>query len=187
MRTRRSSLATSSSTPSSTPLRPIFHWSNTRWVYCSIASGCVVGTIRICNCAPLRCCKASACCSSCWICPASSVPVTSTTGDRSGGMAANSCANSEAGSNSNAIIHTTFKYVRRIANSCLMRADRRSALGFFAIPSHGRTSPVTEKEGAGAKPSGGWHDCEAWRRTLTPRPAPMGGGASSPLRHVLMV
>ncbi len=166
MRTRRSSLATSSSTPSSTPLRPIFHWSNTRWVYCSIASGCVVGTIKICSCAPLRCCKASACCSSCWICPASRVPVTSTTGERSDGMAANSCASNDAGSSNNAIIHTTRKTIRRIANSYVMRAARRSTLG-FAKPSPCVTVPLTERGSVRSEATGSRDDCEDWHRPLT--------------------
>src|SRR5689334_1529507 len=46
MRSLRSSLATTSSTPSSIFLRPICQLSATRIEYCSMVSGSVVGTIR---------------------------------------------------------------------------------------------------------------------------------------------
>ena len=54
MRSARSSFATSSSAPSSGFSRPSFQASTTRIEYCSIASGCVVGTISTAICAPLR-------------------------------------------------------------------------------------------------------------------------------------
>src|SRR5690348_2557832 len=87
MNTRWSSLATTSSTPSSTCLRPIFHWSNTRVAYCSIVSGWVLGKISTTTCAPLRCSSAASSDSSCCVCCASSVFVRSVTRACSGGMA----------------------------------------------------------------------------------------------------
>src|SRR4249919_2453700 len=92
MRARWSSLAMTMSTPSSTPLRPSLYCSNARVVYCSIASGCVDGTISTCSWLPLRCCRASACCTSPCFCVGDSVPVVSTTGESSGGIAASCCA-----------------------------------------------------------------------------------------------
>ncbi|WP_206282111.1 hypothetical protein, partial [Xanthomonas perforans] len=75
------------------------------------------------------------------------------------------CASSDAGS-SNAIIHTTRKHIRRIANSYLMRADRPSARG-FAIASS-LQDVATYRERVRLKRSHGWsNDREAWRPTLT--------------------
>ena len=65
-----------------------------------MSSGCVLGTISTCNWLPLRCCSASACCSSCCFCVASSVPVVSTTGESSAGMAASDCAQAGAATSS---------------------------------------------------------------------------------------
>src|SRR5574340_315925 len=52
MRSARSSLATSSTAPSSTPLRPSFHASATRMPNCSMVSGWVVGMSSTASCAP---------------------------------------------------------------------------------------------------------------------------------------
>src|SRR5690606_26759867 len=51
-----------------------------------------LATTSTCNWLPLRCCRASACCSSCCFCSAPSVPVVSTTGEVNGGIAAACCA-----------------------------------------------------------------------------------------------
>ena len=80
-----------SSAPSSTFLRPSFQASTTRMEYCSIASGCVVGTSSTASCAPLRAWKSASFCSSsaCW--PAVSVPVRSVTRVSRGGMDCRVC------------------------------------------------------------------------------------------------
>src|SRR3990172_13264918 len=83
----RSSLATSSSAPSSTALRPSFHCSTTRIEYCSIASGCVVGTIRTAIWLPLAASNAASFCSRASRCCGLSVLVRSVTRAVSGGIA----------------------------------------------------------------------------------------------------
>src|SRR5262245_45659499 len=93
MRSSRSSLATMSSAPSSTPLRPSFHASTTLIEYCSIASGFVVGTISTATCAPLRCSKSVSFCSSAPFCDALRVEVRSVTCAVSGGTATSATAN----------------------------------------------------------------------------------------------
>src|SRR4051812_40960831 len=57
MRSLRSSFATTRIAPSSIFLRPIFQASATRIEYCSIVSGCVVGTISTAIWLPLRASK----------------------------------------------------------------------------------------------------------------------------------
>ena len=57
MRIRRSCCAMSRIAPSSTPLRPVFQASATRIEYCSISSGCVVGTMSTATWDPLRVCR----------------------------------------------------------------------------------------------------------------------------------
>src|SRR5215469_949869 len=86
MRTRWSFLATMSSAPSSTFLRPSFHCSTTRIEYCSISSGCVVGTTSTASCAPLAASKAASFCSSAFCCSAVRVPVRSVTREVSFGI-----------------------------------------------------------------------------------------------------
>src|SRR6266540_1990839 len=83
----RSFLATTSSTLSSTPLRPSFHDSSTRTAYCSTVSGCVLNTISTATCAPLRRSNSASVCSSAERCCALSVPVRSVTRAFSGGTA----------------------------------------------------------------------------------------------------
>src|SRR5579871_1592706 len=95
----RSSLATTSSTPSSTPLRPSFQDSSTRTANCSTVSGWVVGNISTATCAPLRDSSSASVCSSALRCCALRVPVRSVTRDCSGGTAicaAAAVANSRA-------------------------------------------------------------------------------------------
>src|SRR5260221_11846953 len=87
MRSRRSFLATSSSTLSSTPLRPSFQASSTRTAYCSTVSGCVLGTMSTATCEPLRASKAASACSSVERWPTVNVPVSSVTRAASGGTA----------------------------------------------------------------------------------------------------
>src|SRR5688572_5138588 len=87
MCSRRSSLAITSSTPSSMSLRPTFAASCARTAYCSTVSGWVLGTISTAICAPLRFSNSRIVCSSALLCCASSVPVRSVTGDLSGGIA----------------------------------------------------------------------------------------------------
>src|SRR6185436_18122352 len=92
--TRRSSLATSSSTPSSTPLRPSFHASKTRTPYSTALSGFVVGTKRTAIWLPLRDSNSASVCSRAAACCAFSVPVRSVTRALSGGTA--TCASASA-------------------------------------------------------------------------------------------
>src|SRR5690606_23577280 len=99
MRTRRSSMATTSSTPSSTSSRPRRHSSYTRTAYWAMSSGIVVETTNTCSWLPFRCCSASAWDSSRCTVAESSVPVVSTTGESSGGTGARSCANPCSGRN----------------------------------------------------------------------------------------
>src|SRR5690606_12570228 len=79
--------ATSTSTASSTPSRPIRHSSKTRRAYCSIDSGWVLATTSTCSWLPLLRCRSSACRPSAARSLAARVPVVSTTGESSGGMA----------------------------------------------------------------------------------------------------
>src|SRR6185312_198466 len=79
MRILWSSLATTKSTPSSTPLRPSFHSSVTRPANSSIASDPIVGTRRTTTCEPCSCSKATSFASSPARCGAPSVEVRSTT------------------------------------------------------------------------------------------------------------
>src|SRR5438045_1209250 len=81
-----------SSTLSSMPLRPSFHVSSTRTAYCSIVSGCVVGTMSTASCAPLRASNSASVCSSEARCSALSVPVRSLTRLFSGGTSTASAA-----------------------------------------------------------------------------------------------
>src|SRR6185436_20089134 len=87
IQTRRSSFATSSSTPSSIPLRPSFHESKTRTPYSTGASGLVVGTSRTAIWLPLRASNSASVCSSAVRCCWSSVLVRSVTRALSGGTA----------------------------------------------------------------------------------------------------
>src|SRR3954471_19596181 len=97
MRSFRSSLATTRSAPSSIFLRPIFQASATRMEYCSIVSGCVVGTISTATWLPLRASKSFSVLSSEAISPLLSVAVLSTTRPVSGGTATSaSAANAKA-------------------------------------------------------------------------------------------
>src|SRR6476469_4893156 len=128
MRALWSSLATTTSTASSMPLRPSFQESNTRCVYCSMSSGCVLGTIRICNWLPLRCCSASACCWSRCFDAASSVPVVSTTGESSAGIAASCCARTQGAPHSRASNSSVANGVRRMPSATVPRSTRRGGL-----------------------------------------------------------
>src|SRR6186713_2304410 len=98
MRSLRSFFAISSSAPSSTPLRPSFHFSSTRTAYSSTDSGCVVGTSSTAIWLPLRCSKAASVCSSVACCWADSVPVKSVTRAFSGGTATSARANAAVNS-----------------------------------------------------------------------------------------
>src|ERR1700728_4602014 len=97
MRSLRSFLATTRIAPSSIFLRPIFQASATRIEYCSISSGCVVGTISTAIWLPLRACKSRIFCVSAAISSLDSVPVWSTTRPVSGGTA--TWANAETWAN----------------------------------------------------------------------------------------
>src|SRR5512146_1431472 len=97
MRSAWSSFATSSSTPSSTPLRPSFQLCATRIEYCSIVSGLVVGTISTATWLPFFASKAASRPSSALFCCALRVPVRSVTRAASGGTATSARA---AGSHS---------------------------------------------------------------------------------------
>src|SRR5262245_17763209 len=93
MRSARSSFARSRSTPSSTvPPRPIFHASATRMPYCSIVSGCVVGTISTATWLPLSRSNAASRASIAARWPGSSVPVWSVTRARSSGTGTSAAA-----------------------------------------------------------------------------------------------
>src|SRR3954452_9872050 len=92
MRSFRSSFATTKMAPSSIFLRPIFQASGTRIEYCSIVSGCVVGTIRTAIWLPLRASKSCSVLSSGTISPLLSVAVLSTTRPVSGGTATSASA-----------------------------------------------------------------------------------------------
>src|ERR1700722_18641187 len=87
MRSLRSSLATTSSAPSSIFLRPIFQASATRIEYCSMVSGAVVGTISTAIWLPLRSSRFFRVSVSAAMSPLDSVPVWSTTRPDSGGTA----------------------------------------------------------------------------------------------------
>src|SRR6202035_3115534 len=87
MRSLWSSLAITSSAPSSIFLRPIFQASATRIEYCSMVSGWVVGTISTATWLPLRVCRSFSRCDCAAISSADSVPVRSTTRPVSGGTA----------------------------------------------------------------------------------------------------
>src|SRR6478752_6412298 len=100
----RSFLPMTSSTPSSTPLRPSFHDSNTRTEYCSIVSGCDVGTRSTAIWAPLRFSNSSSVCSSAELCWAFSVPVRSVTRVLSGGMSAAAAKNGTRSASSRRIL-----------------------------------------------------------------------------------
>src|SRR4051794_9950219 len=92
MRSLRSSFATTRIAPSSTFLRPIFQASATRIEYCSMVSGCVVGTISTAIWLPLRDSKSRKVLSSEAISPLLRVPVLSTTRPLSGGTATSASA-----------------------------------------------------------------------------------------------
>src|ERR1700682_5885868 len=87
MRSLRSSLATTSSAPSSIFLRPIFQASATRIENCSMVSGAVVGTISTAIWLPFLASKSLRVCVSAAISPLESVPVWSTTRPVRGGTA----------------------------------------------------------------------------------------------------
>src|SRR5450755_4509185 len=87
MRSLRSSLATTSSAPSSIFLRPIFQVSATRNEYCSMVSGSVVGTISTATWLPFLASKFRSVWFSEAISSLESVPVWSTTRPTSGGTA----------------------------------------------------------------------------------------------------
>src|SRR5437868_8731863 len=87
MRRWRSFLAITMSAPSSIFLRPTFQASATRIEYCSIVSGCVVGTISTAIWLPLRRCRSRNVCVSTAISPLESVAVWSTTSAVNGGTA----------------------------------------------------------------------------------------------------
>ena len=97
MRSARSCIATSSSAPSSGFSRPSFQASTTRIEYCSIASGCVVGTISTAICAPFLASKAASFASRPERSAGVSVPTRSVTRDSSGGTACSDCATAAAG------------------------------------------------------------------------------------------
>src|SRR5437588_5232371 len=87
MRSLRSSFATTRMAPSSIFLRPIFQASATLIEYCSMVSGCVVGTISTASWLPLRLSRSCKRCDCAAISPLESVPVRSTTRPVSGGTA----------------------------------------------------------------------------------------------------
>src|ERR1700690_1487844 len=92
MRARRSFFAISRIAPSSTPLRPSFHCSATRMPYCSISSGCVVGTISTAIWLPFFASKSASRLSMRLTAPPDRVPVRSTTRAVSGGTATSALA-----------------------------------------------------------------------------------------------
>src|ERR1700730_5541805 len=96
----RSSLATTSSAPSSIFLRPIFQASATRIEYCSMLSGAVVGTISTATWLPLRSSRFFKVCVSASMSPLPSVPVRSTTRPVSGGTATSANATEAQHTNS---------------------------------------------------------------------------------------
>src|SRR5690606_22936192 len=112
----RSSFATSSNTPSSTPRRPSCHASATRMAYCSIVSGSVVGTSRIAIWLPLRSSNSRRRASSAAISPAVSVCVRSVTGARSGGTA--TCANAQTHRSSDSELPSDQTLNRDTRNPC---------------------------------------------------------------------
>src|SRR2546421_1676363 len=81
----RSFLATTSSTPSSTPFRPSFQVSCTRTPNCSMVSGWVLGTISTATWLPLRASNSASVCSSAERCWLLKVAVRSVTRDFSAG------------------------------------------------------------------------------------------------------
>src|SRR6185437_1890025 len=93
IRSLRSVLATKRIAPSSIFWRPIFQASATRIEYCSISSGCVVGTISTAIWLPLRASKSRSFWVSEAMSPLDSVPVWSTTRPLRGGTG--TCANAE--------------------------------------------------------------------------------------------
>src|ERR1035437_3954540 len=98
MRSLRSFLAITSSTPSSMPLRPSFQVSSTRTAYWSTVSGCVVGTSNTAIWLPLRASNAASVCSSVACCWDESVAVRSVTRALSGGTATSASASPDASS-----------------------------------------------------------------------------------------
>src|SRR3569623_1614204 len=96
MRKRRSagglSFATTRITPSSTPLRPSFHSSATRMLYCSMASGAVLGISKTAIWLPVRSSYSRSTFSRALRCSGCSMPAMSLTCPFKGGTATNSCA-----------------------------------------------------------------------------------------------
>ena len=117
MRSLRSSLAITSSAPSSTFLRPIFQASATRIEYCSMVSGCVVGTISTAiwlpflSSSPLNVCVSDA------MSPADSVPVWSTTRPDKGGTATSAKA-AKAQHNSSASREALAAFIAVVDSGC---------------------------------------------------------------------
>ena len=103
------------------PLRPSFHDSSTRTAYCSMVSGCVVGSISTAICAPLRVSKAASFCSSADFCAASRVPVRSVTRALSGGTATSAPA--VKGANSSAATSIRRNSARMIAPQAIIECS----------------------------------------------------------------
>src|SRR3990167_7792198 len=138
MRSARSSLATSSNAPSSTPLRPSFHASATRRANCSMVSGWVVGTNSTASCAPLFFSNAARRASSVCCCCASSVAVRSVTRALSGGTGTSACAAPHSSSASRKTRAKRFIYFAGAAGPSMAKQSRRIALNFhFHPPLHG--------------------------------------------------
>src|SRR5688572_21180221 len=128
---RRSSSAMTSTTPSSTPPRPMPHCSATRNAYGSMASGAVVRTSSTAIWLPLRSSNAVSFCSSASTASADRVAVVSTTWPVSGGTAC--CAAAAAAPSTNSSSSALGRECRALTStSSLAEADLRRTrnLGF---------------------------------------------------------
>src|SRR5574337_174727 len=119
MRTWRSRLAISSSTPSSVPLRPILLASATASEYSSIGWPPVLPTISTTSCAPLAFCSATSEASSWSIWAAVKVPVRSVTCRVSFGMAGSAC--SKAGASNSAASIGSRRRITSVHRGCRRR------------------------------------------------------------------
>src|ERR1700744_1681400 len=171
MRSLRSFLATSRIAPSSIFLRPIFHASATRIEYCSISSGCVVGTISTAIWLPLRACRSRIFCVSEATSSFDNVPVWSTTRPVSGGTG--TCAKAEtwanvvnAQHNSSAtkealtafIVRDRLVLFSRCGRRCRIEIDLRRGrdfllvldgkIGLFLVAEHHRGEVIRERADA---------------------------------------
>src|ERR1700737_1717252 len=125
MRSLWSFLATTSSAPSSIFLRPIFQASAALIEYCSMLSGCVVGTISTAIWLPLRDSRFFRVCVSATMSPLLSVPVRSPTRPVSGGTA----TSAEAAPNQHKVSATTNALAAFILDKMMVRLFSRRRRG----------------------------------------------------------